>query len=132
MWPIKNFEKYFMAHQYMPKILHHPHKNPLAPPPTYLFSLINEHIYFFFLLHAFCHIRIYFWENYFLVLTWQQQLALNFVIYKEQFCLKLTVKGLYLLFASLNCSDYLVHAFLYKQHFYKQPQAENGEKSSKN
>ena len=25
-----------MAHQYMPKIFHDPHKNPLAPPPTYL------------------------------------------------------------------------------------------------
>ena len=29
----KNF---FMAHQYMPKIFHGPHKNPPAPPPTYL------------------------------------------------------------------------------------------------
>ena len=36
MWPIKNFEKHFMAHQYMPKIFHGPHKDPLAPPPTYL------------------------------------------------------------------------------------------------
>ena len=36
MWPIKNFEKYFMAHQYMPKILHDPHKNPPPPPPKYL------------------------------------------------------------------------------------------------
>ena len=35
-WPIKKFEKYFMVHQYMPKIFHGPHKNPLAPPPTYL------------------------------------------------------------------------------------------------
>ena len=25
-----------MAHQYMPKIFHGPHKNPLAPPSTYL------------------------------------------------------------------------------------------------
>ena len=25
-----------MAHQYMPKILHDPHKNPPTPPPTYL------------------------------------------------------------------------------------------------
>ena len=25
-----------MAHQYMPKIFHDPHKNPPAPPPTYL------------------------------------------------------------------------------------------------
>ena len=30
-WPIKNFEKYFMAHQYIPKIFHGPHKNPPAP-----------------------------------------------------------------------------------------------------
>ena len=30
-WPIKNFEKHFMAHQYMPKKFHSPHKNP---PPT--------------------------------------------------------------------------------------------------
>ena len=37
MWPIKNFEKYLMAHQYMPKIFHGPHKNPPPPlPPTYL------------------------------------------------------------------------------------------------
>ena len=35
-WPIKNFEKYFMAHQHMPKIFHGRHKNPLALPPTYL------------------------------------------------------------------------------------------------
>ena len=35
-WPIKNFEKYFMAHQYMPKIFHDPHKNLPALPPTYL------------------------------------------------------------------------------------------------
>ena len=35
-WSIKNFGKYFMAHQYMPKIFHGPHKNPPAPPPTYL------------------------------------------------------------------------------------------------
>ena len=26
MWPIKNFEKYFMAHQYVPKIFHDPSK----------------------------------------------------------------------------------------------------------
>ena len=25
-----------MAHQYMPKIFHGPHKNPPGPPPTYL------------------------------------------------------------------------------------------------
>ena len=25
-----------MTHQYMPKILHGPHENPPAPPPTYL------------------------------------------------------------------------------------------------
>ena len=31
LWPIKNFEKYFMAHQYVPKIFHDPHKNPPAP-----------------------------------------------------------------------------------------------------
>ena len=39
LWPIKSFEKYFMAHQYMPKIFHDPHKNPLpppTPPATYL------------------------------------------------------------------------------------------------
>ena len=35
-WPIKNVEKYFMTHQYMSKIFHGPHKNPPAPPPTYL------------------------------------------------------------------------------------------------
>ena len=33
-----------MAHQYMPKIFHDHHKNPLAPPPTYLMysPLINN------------------------------------------------------------------------------------------
>ena len=35
-WSIKSFEKYFMIHQYMPKIFHDPHKNPPAPPPTKL------------------------------------------------------------------------------------------------
>ena len=35
-WPIKNFEKFFMAHQYMPKIFYGPHKNPPVPLPTYL------------------------------------------------------------------------------------------------
>ena len=34
--PSKNFENYFIAHQYMPKIFHGPHKNPPALPPTYL------------------------------------------------------------------------------------------------
>ena len=36
LWPVKNFERYFMAHQYMPKLSHDPHKNSLAPSPTYL------------------------------------------------------------------------------------------------
>ena len=35
-WPIKNFEKYFMARQYMRKIFHGPHKKLPAPAPTYL------------------------------------------------------------------------------------------------
>ena len=35
-WPIKNFENYFMAHQYMPKIFHDPDKHLPVPPPTYL------------------------------------------------------------------------------------------------
>ena len=34
------FEKYFMAHQYMPKIFHEPHKNSPAPPPLPLTYLI--------------------------------------------------------------------------------------------
>ena len=29
---IKIFEKYFMDHQYVPKIFHDPYKNPPAPP----------------------------------------------------------------------------------------------------
>ena len=44
MWPIKDFEKYFMAHQYLPKIFHDPHKNLPAPHPTSygpLWSRIN-------------------------------------------------------------------------------------------
>ena len=36
LWPIKNFEKYFMVHQYLPKLFHDPHKNPPAAPPTFL------------------------------------------------------------------------------------------------
>ena len=36
MWSIKNFEKCFWAHQYMPKIIYDPHKNPLSLPPAYL------------------------------------------------------------------------------------------------
>ena len=35
LWSIQKFKKYFIAHQYMPKILHDPKKN-LRPPPTYL------------------------------------------------------------------------------------------------
>ena len=31
--PSKTFEKYFMAHQYMPKIFHGPNKSPLPPLP---------------------------------------------------------------------------------------------------
>ena len=34
--PSKNFEKCFMAHQYMPKILFGRHKSPPAPSPTHL------------------------------------------------------------------------------------------------
>ena len=37
MWPIKNFEKYFIAHQYMPKIFHDPHKN--SPAPSYILNV---------------------------------------------------------------------------------------------
>ena len=33
---IKNSHKYFMAHQYLPKIFHGPCKNPPDPPPIYL------------------------------------------------------------------------------------------------
>ena len=33
---MKNFEKYFMAHQYMAKIFHGSHKNSPPPCPTYL------------------------------------------------------------------------------------------------
>ena len=36
LWPIKNFGKYFMAHQYMTKIFHELHKDPPARPPMYL------------------------------------------------------------------------------------------------
>ena len=30
-WPIKNSQKYFMAHQYLPKVFHGTCKNPPAP-----------------------------------------------------------------------------------------------------
>ena len=33
---MENFEKYLMAHQYMPKKFRDPHKNSPTPPPTYL------------------------------------------------------------------------------------------------
>ena len=36
LWPIKNFQKYFMTHQYKLKIFHDPCKNPPAPSPIYL------------------------------------------------------------------------------------------------
>ena len=39
MWPIKNFEKYFVAHQYMPKIFHDPHKT--LQPPRNVWSLMS-------------------------------------------------------------------------------------------
>ena len=29
LWPIKSFEKYFLAHQYMSKMFLDPHKNPV-------------------------------------------------------------------------------------------------------
>ena len=32
---MKYFQKYFIAHQYMPKIFHDPCQNPLDPLPTY-------------------------------------------------------------------------------------------------
>ena len=45
MWPIKNFEKFFMAYLYMPKIFHDPHKilPPTPPPPTYLMYIPKSH-----------------------------------------------------------------------------------------
>ena len=33
---MKYFEKYFMAHQYMPKTFHDPYKNPAVPTPIYI------------------------------------------------------------------------------------------------
>ena len=40
LWPIENFEKCLMTHQYMPKIFHDlpppKKKTPLAAPPIYL------------------------------------------------------------------------------------------------
>ena len=38
LWPMKNFEKYFMAHQYMSKLFHDSHKNP---PPTQTLPLLH-------------------------------------------------------------------------------------------
>ena len=37
LWPIKNFEKYFITHQCLPKTFHDPHIHPqlTQPPPTY-------------------------------------------------------------------------------------------------
>ena len=37
LWPIKNFEKYFMAHQYMPKMFHGPTKT--LRPPSYILNV---------------------------------------------------------------------------------------------
>ena len=36
MWPIKNFEKFIMVHQYKSKLFHYLHKKPPASPTTYL------------------------------------------------------------------------------------------------
>ena len=36
LWPIKKFQKYFMAHQYLANIFHDSSKNPPAFPPTSL------------------------------------------------------------------------------------------------
>ena len=44
LWPIKNFQKYFMAHQYMPKIFHDPWKNP--PTPSYIVNVWSLMIYY--------------------------------------------------------------------------------------
>ena len=44
LWPIKNFQKYFKAHQYMAKIFHGPRKNPPPLPSSYILhvrSLMN-------------------------------------------------------------------------------------------
>ena len=44
---IKHFQKYFAAHQYMPKVFYDPCKTP-PPPPTYLMyrslnTSLNDH-----------------------------------------------------------------------------------------
>ena len=43
LWPIKNFDIYFLAHQCMPKIFRETHKIPLAPPLN-LRSLTFQHL----------------------------------------------------------------------------------------
>ena len=37
----QKFGKYFMAHQYMHKVFHDPHKNPLPLPPPLLSYILN-------------------------------------------------------------------------------------------
>ena len=56
MQPIKKFEKYFMAHEYTPKIFHDPLQKPSGAPPTYLiyiplvtFSLIVHILLFYYI-----------------------------------------------------------------------------------
>ena len=67
LWPIKNFQKYFMTHQYLLKIFHAPCRNPpppnpSLPSPSYIF---NVRFYFFsFKNHALTsHFNITHWEN---------------------------------------------------------------------
>ena len=48
-----------MAHQYMPKIFHGPHKNPPATPPTYLMygpltASDYDETYLFHFYNSFC------------------------------------------------------------------------------
>ena len=62
MWPIKNFVKYFMAHQYIPKIFNDPHKNPPAHPSNILnvWFLISAQIYYFLLYSLIIHFYHFF------------------------------------------------------------------------
>ena len=64
LWSIKNFEKYFMTHEYMPKIFQDPHKNPPPPSPTYLMYGPLSQIKQNEIESSICHCKEFYYLNY--------------------------------------------------------------------
>ena len=93
MWPIKNFQKYFMVHQYMPKTFHDPYRNPLAPPPTFLMcGPLHENmlLYYLFkdLMKEYLTVPIDFHDSYFKKLLHDH--ALSMILKSQQIEILLT------------------------------------------